>query len=104
VSFQVPESARVTDHPVLGTTPADGNNGAFDIASPDHGWRLALIASDGTGAPELEPWEPRECSRVSRPRSTADPELARNVFCEGSILGTGRLRHAITSAAIRVHQ
>lgn len=57
--FHVPELARVTDHPTLGTTSADGNNGAFDIESPEPGWRLALIGSDGSESPE-EPtfqWE-----------------------------------------------
>lgn len=47
--FHVPELARVTDHPLLGTTSADGNNGAFDLDSPEPAWRLALICSDGEG-------------------------------------------------------
>ena len=47
--FHVPELARNTTHPLLGTTSADGNNGAFDIESPEPGWRLALICSDGIG-------------------------------------------------------
>jgi hypothetical protein len=49
MSFHVPELARNTTHPQLGTTSADGNNGAFDIESPEPGWRLALICSDGIG-------------------------------------------------------
>ncbi len=49
MSFHVPEPARITDHPILGSTSADGNNGAFDLASPEPGWRLALICSDGEG-------------------------------------------------------
>ena len=52
MAFHVPELARDTTNPRLGTTSADGNNGAFDIESPEPGWRLALIASDGEG------WEP----------------------------------------------
>lgn len=47
--FHVPEPARVRDHPVLASTTADGNNGAFFVSSPEHGWRLAIIASDGDG-------------------------------------------------------
>jgi hypothetical protein len=50
--FHVPETARDTTHPLLGTTSADGNNGAFHLESPEPGWRLALICSDGT-APEV---------------------------------------------------
>ena len=51
MSFHVPELARDTQHPMLGSTSADGNNGAFHVGSPEPGWRLALIASDG------EEWE-----------------------------------------------
>lgn len=47
--FHVPELARNTTHPIGGSTSADGNNGWFDIESPEPGWRLALIASDGMG-------------------------------------------------------
>lgn len=47
--FHVPELARDTTHPVLGSTSADGNNGAFRVESPEPGWRLALICSDGMG-------------------------------------------------------
>jgi hypothetical protein len=49
MSFHVPESARDTTHPLLGTTSADGHNGAFHLESPEPGWRLAIIASDGMG-------------------------------------------------------
>ena len=45
--FHVPELARNVSHPVLGSTSADGNNGAFDLESPEPGWRLMLICSDG---------------------------------------------------------
>jgi hypothetical protein len=55
--FHVPELARNTTHPVLGTTAANGNNGAFDVESPEPGWRLALIASDGTEAPDMANWQ-----------------------------------------------
>jgi hypothetical protein len=47
--FHVPEHARDTSHPVLGTSSADGNNGAFHLDSPEPGWSLAIIASDGEG-------------------------------------------------------
>lgn len=57
--FHVPELARNTTHPLLGTTAADGNNGAFELESPEPGWRLWLICSDGTDAyvPEGDGWE-----------------------------------------------
>jgi hypothetical protein len=60
--FHVPELARDTTHPLLGTTAADGNNGAFHLDSPEPGWRLALICSDGTdddpsATSEMKAWE-----------------------------------------------
>ncbi len=60
MSFHVPERWRNTDHSILGTTKADGNNGAFAVPSPEPGWTLALICSDGSSGstPELDvPWE-----------------------------------------------
>jgi hypothetical protein len=41
----------------MSSTRADGNNGAFDIESPEPGWRLALIASDGSDPSIAEKWE-----------------------------------------------
>jgi hypothetical protein len=41
----------------MSTTSADGNNGCFDIESPEPGWRLALICSDGSEAPERPDWQ-----------------------------------------------
>lgn len=55
--FHVPETARDRTHPQLGTTTADGNNGAFDLESPEPGWRLALICSDGADPTIPEKWE-----------------------------------------------
>lgn len=57
--FHVPEPARNTSHPILGSTSAYGNNGAFDLDSPEPGWRLALICSDGSEpeVPEAYGWE-----------------------------------------------
>lgn len=49
MSFHVPEAARLLTHPTHGTTRADGNNGAFSIGSPEPGWALFLICSDGGG-------------------------------------------------------
>ncbi len=51
--FHVPESARLTKHPQLASSSADGNNGAFDVASVEPGWRLSIVCSDGTDDPEL---------------------------------------------------
>lgn len=47
--FHVPELSRDRTHPILGTTSADGHNGAFHLESPEPGWTLAIIASDGDG-------------------------------------------------------
>jgi hypothetical protein len=49
MTMHVPSRARLTDHPILGTSEADGNNGAFLLDSPEPGWRLYLIVSDGAG-------------------------------------------------------
>jgi hypothetical protein len=46
--FHVPEAARWTTAPgPWGSTAADGCNGAFRLPSPEPGWLLAVIASDG---------------------------------------------------------
>lgn len=59
--FHVPEHRRLSpkDHPLLGTTFRDGNNGAFHVDSPEPGWTLFLICSDGRDpdAPEGDGWE-----------------------------------------------
>lgn len=49
MAFHVPELMRNTTHPRLGTSMADGNNGAFLLASPESGWLLMVLASDGEG-------------------------------------------------------
>ena len=54
-SFHVPELARVTAG-VLGSDASCGNNGMFDLESPEPGWRLALICSDDSYA-SAEGWE-----------------------------------------------
>jgi hypothetical protein len=56
MAFHVPDHGRDTTHPVFGSTSADGNNGAFHVESPEPGWRLALICSDGQD-PDAEHWE-----------------------------------------------
>lgn len=45
--FHVPELNRITKHTLLGTTSADGNNGAFLIRQTN-GRDLYIIASDGS--------------------------------------------------------
>jgi hypothetical protein len=58
MAFHVPETARVTDRTqVLWSTSADGNNGAFLIESPEPGWRLALVCSDGREQPDEPSWQ-----------------------------------------------
>lgn len=59
MSFHVTELARVTSGP-MGSDSSCGDNGAFDIESREPGWRLAIIASDGSddaGVPEALGWE-----------------------------------------------
>lgn len=56
MSLHVPERARITDHPRLASRSADGNNGAFRIESPEPGWELWLIVSDGMD-PDAHGWE-----------------------------------------------
>lgn len=48
MTFHVPEKSRI----VLGAMRSDasfGNNGAFTLASPEQGWSLFIVASDGLG-------------------------------------------------------
>jgi hypothetical protein len=56
MSFHVPDTGRNTDHPQLGTNPGDPY-GAFDVASPEPGWRLTLICFDGRDVGDLSGWE-----------------------------------------------
>jgi hypothetical protein len=57
--MHVPEYARDTTHPQLGSDRSYGDNGVFDVESCEPGWRLAIIASDGTDpqVPECRGWE-----------------------------------------------
>src|SRR5262252_10648576 len=56
--FHVPEAARVLNGP-MGTRPDEGQYGAFYLPSPEPGWMLATIASDGgdDATPEAIGWE-----------------------------------------------
>lgn len=55
--FHVPERARNTDHPTLRSSRSDGNNGMFQLESPEPGWWLGLICSDGSEAPTEPTWQ-----------------------------------------------
>jgi len=58
MAFHVPEGARWIDAPApWNSTVADGNNGAFRLPSPEPGWWLAVLASDGLVPGELGGWE-----------------------------------------------
>jgi hypothetical protein len=46
--FHVPHASRVR-RTRLASDDADGNNGAFVLPSPESGWWLIIIASDGDG-------------------------------------------------------
>jgi hypothetical protein len=61
--FHVPEKSRITpqQHRGLGSDASIGQNGAFQVPSPEAGWLLFMICSDGTekladGTPSSE-WE-----------------------------------------------
>ncbi len=50
MSFHVPEAARWHNAPGgFDSCSMDGCNGAFRLPSPEPGWMLAIIASDGEG-------------------------------------------------------
>lgn len=71
--FHVPELARDTEHPILGSTSADGNNGAFHLESPEPGWKLSIIASDGLGWEHVSVHAYRRIVAVSSPAQTRTP-------------------------------
>jgi hypothetical protein len=58
VSFRVPEAARMIVGP-MGSRPHAGLYGAFMIESPEPGWQLIAIATDGQDpdVPDAAPWE-----------------------------------------------
>ena len=58
MTFRVPESARLTTGP-LATRPHEGLYGAFRCDSPEPGWSLEIIATDGQDpdVPEANDWE-----------------------------------------------
>ena len=70
--FHVPVTARMTNCGEWSTTDADGNNGAFLLPSPEPGWRLLVLASDGYG------WEHASVSarNESRTRTPTWKEMA----------------------------
>lgn len=71
--FHVPELARDTTHPVLRTTAEDGHNGAFHLESPEPGWTLAIIASDGDGWEHVSVHAYRRVVAVSSPAQMRTP-------------------------------
>lgn len=48
MAFHVPEASRERRGP-LASDSSDGHNGAFVIPSPEPGWTLVMICSDGLG-------------------------------------------------------
>jgi hypothetical protein len=57
--FHVPEASRLRgDHP-SGSDESFGCNGVFAFNSPEPGWKLLVIVSDGRDStvPEREGWE-----------------------------------------------
>lgn len=66
--FHVPEPARDTTHPTLYTSARDGNNGVFRLASPEPGWTLACLVSDGEGWEHVSVHSYRERGRTTQTR------------------------------------
>ena len=56
--MRVPEAARVTQG-LMRSDASYGCNGCFTLPSPEPGWDLLIIASDGTDdeVPEAKDWE-----------------------------------------------
>jgi hypothetical protein len=83
MSFHVPDLARNTTHPVMGSDSSYGNNGAFDLESPEPGWRLALICSDASDpdVPEADGWEhvSVHAYRPSKPQPEAFTLVGRRI-------------------------
>jgi len=61
MAFHVPEPSRVRSGP-MASDPSCGNNGAFTLPSPEPGWLLLLICSDGTENPDKREWQWEHCS------------------------------------------
>ncbi len=78
--FHAPETLRDTEHPTMGTTSEDGNNGVFDVASPEPGWRLAIIASDGEGWEHVSVHGYRRVQAVSSPIQRRTPNWKEMCF------------------------
>jgi hypothetical protein len=72
--FHVPETMRKCDAGLWSSCAADGNNGAFWLASPEPGWHLLVLASDG----EVTAWEHVSVSarRVDQVRTPTWKEMA----------------------------
>jgi len=70
MSFHVPESSRVHDGP-MGTLPNAGPYGAFSVPSPEPGWRLLIIATDGAddAVPDARGWEHVSVHAINGKRS-----------------------------------
>jgi hypothetical protein len=113
MSCRVPELARDTTHPLLGTDSSCGNNGAFHVESPEPGWKLALICSDGTDddpalTPEMKAWEhvsvhayrpgSQQPEGFTLASSDAHADMERNGLREATLLGRRRRRDPVPPA------
>ena len=56
--FHVPEASRIREGE-MGSDSSLGNNGAFEVPSPEPGWTLYLVCSDSKG-PERNTLKPEE--------------------------------------------
>jgi len=88
MSMHVPEESRIRSHPLMGSDPSFGNNGAFTLR---HGGReLTVIASDGAGA--------CECI-FAKPLS----DVGRDVLCKADVLGHRGCRGPVPPTGVAVY-
>jgi len=81
MAFHVPEGARVTEgHPLIVSTAADGCNGAFQLPSPEPGWILIILATDGAGWEHVSVHAARARDGQSRTPSWREMCVAKDTF------------------------
>lgn len=79
MSFHPPEDARIR-RGRLGSDDTYGHNGAFGLPSPEPGWTLFFICSDGSENPDVDAWQWEHVSvhavRGARDRTPTWKEMA----------------------------
>lgn len=85
MAFHVPELSRggSMTHPALHGCVLDGNNGAFDVPSPEPGWRLACVASDGEGWEHVSVHAYNEARTKQRVPTWKEMSFIKRLFWDG---------------------